>query len=237
MINHNTNNSQRMGGVAALGVVASFVVGVGLFFTLLASTGYGTRDVDPGQFVAFLVDNQTIMYIWNLNIFIGGVFLVFLALALYERLKTRSPLMVQTATAFGLIWAILGIASGMLAIYALDVVVDLFSKDPTQAASLWLVLDSVVNGLGGEFEIMGGLWILLVSWAALRAGGLPRALNYLGVVVGVAGILTIVMGLDVVIPALDVPEAVFVLVIVWLVWLGIIMLRSNPRKSSPNFGT
>ena len=39
----------------------------------------------------------------------------------------------------------------------------------------------------GEFEILGGLWILLISWAALRTGGLPRTLNYLGVVIGVAG--------------------------------------------------
>ena len=51
------------------------------------------------------------------------------------------------------------------------------------------------DGLGGGNEIVGGLWVLLVSWAALRAGGLPRALNYLGLVIGVAGILTVVPAL------------------------------------------
>lgn len=34
-----------------------------------------------------------------------GIFLVVLALALYERLKAGAPAMAQTATAFGLIWA------------------------------------------------------------------------------------------------------------------------------------
>ena len=58
-----------------------------------------------------------------------------------------------------------------------------------------------------------------VSNSLTRSG----TLNYLGVVIGVAGILTIVTGLDVALPALDVPETVFVLVIVWFVWLGIIM--------------
>ena len=178
------NDLQKMGGVAALIEAATFVVGLGLFVTLLAP--YQIGDLDPGQKVAFLADNQAI---WNLIIYIVfGIFLVVLALALYERLKAGSPAMVQTATAFGLIWAALIIASGMLIIRDLGVVVDLYGKDPAQAASVWLVLDSVENGLASEFEIPGGLWVLLVSWAALRAGGLPRALNYLGVVIGVAGL-------------------------------------------------
>ena len=187
------NDLQKMGGVAALIEAATFVVGLGLFVTLLAP--YQIGDLDPGQKVAFLADNQAI---WNLIIYIVfGIFLVVLALALYERLKAGSPAMVQTATAFGLIWAALIIASGMLIIRDLGVVVDLYGKDPAQAASVWLVLDSVENGLASEFEIPGGLWVLLVSWAALRAGGLPRALNYLGVVIGVAGLCrtSAIMGL------------------------------------------
>ena len=225
---------QKIGGVAALGVVATFVVTLGLFFVLLVSTGYGTRDINYVQFVAFLADNQGIMYTWYLNIFTGGALLVVLALALYERFKARSSAMVQTATAFGFLWGAFGIASGLVSIYALDVVVDLLGKDPAQATSAWLVLDAVANGIGGEFEILGGLWILLISWAALRTGGLPRTLNYLGVVIGVAGILTIVTGLDVALPALDVPETVFVLVIVWFVWLGIVMLRGHQQARSPS---
>ena len=59
-------------------------------------------------------------------------------------------------------------------------------------------------------------------------------LSYLGVVIGVAGILTIVTGLDVALPALDVPETVFVLVIVWFVWLGIVMLRGHQQARSPS---
>ena len=151
---------------------------------------------------------------------------VVLALALYERLKAGSPAMAQTATAFGLIWAALVIASGMLIISDLGIVVDLYSKDPAQAAWVWLALDSVEEGLGGGVEIPGGLWVLLVSWAALRSGGLPRALNYLGVVIGVAGILAVV-------PPLEVLGAVFGLgLIVWFVWLGIDMLRGSPSAAA-----
>jgi hypothetical protein len=76
-------------------------------------------------------------------------------------------------------------------------------------------------GLYGAPEVVGGIWILLVTWAALLAGRHPRALNYFGVVVGVAGVLTVV-------PALEVLGIGFRLgEIVWFVWVGIVMFRGS----------
>ena len=217
-------DSQKMGGVAALIEAATFVVGFALAATLLAT--YTTGNPDAGESVAFLADNQTIMYVWTVIIYVVfGVFLVVLSLALHERLKAGSPATARTATAFGLIWAGLVIASGMLIINDLGVVADLYSSDPAQAESVWLALNSVEEALGGAIELPGGLWVLLLSWAALRAGGLPRALSYLGMVIGVAGILTVV-------PALEALTAVFGLgFIVWFAWLGIVMLRGSAQPS------
>jgi hypothetical protein len=59
----------------------------------------------------------------------------------------------------------------------------------------------------------------------LRAGELPRVLNYLGVVIGIAGILSVVLE-----PAL---AAVYGLgLIIWLAWLGIVMLRRSPVSAA-----
>ena len=217
------NDSQKMGGIAAMIEAATYVVGLGLALTLLAPV----LDADPDQYVAFLVDNLALMYVWHLIIYVvNGVVLVGLVLALHERLKDGLPALVQTATAFGLIWAGLVIASGMLIINDVGVVADLYGEDPTQAASVWLALSAVEEGLGGGVELPGGLWILLVSWAALRAGGLPRALNYLGGVIGVAGILTVVPALG------ELGGTIFGLgFIVWFVWVGIVMLRGSPGTS------
>jgi len=129
------NDLQKMRGVAALIEAATFVVGFALYATLLASADYGSLDVDPVQNVAFLADNQAIMYAWHLIIYVAfGVFLVVLVLALHERLKAGSPAMVQTATAFGLIWAGLVIASGMVANIGAGIVVDIYGDDPVHAA-------------------------------------------------------------------------------------------------------
>ena len=93
--------------------------------------------------------------------------------------------------------------------------------DPSHAATVWLAISSMLEESVGRIEIVGGIWILLVTWGALLAGRLPRALNYLGVVVGVAGVLTVV-------PALEVLGIGFRLgEIVWYVWLGIVWVRGS----------
>jgi len=102
--------------------------------------------------------------------------------------------------------------------------------DPSHAATVWLAISSVLEELVGRIEIVGGIWILLVTWAALLAGRLPRALNALGVVVGVAGVLTVV-------PALEVLGIGFRLgEIVWGVWLGIVLLRGSRSAAAQGSG-
>ena len=217
-------NLQKMGGIAALYEAAAYIVGMVGFLLVVDVSGV----VDPVQKVALMVDNLAFLYIMHLIVYVvWAVFLVVLALALYERLKAGSPAIVQTATVFGMIWATVIIASGMIYNSGMENVVDLYGKDPAQAATVWLAIDSVLGGLGGSNEILGGIWILLISWAALRAGVLPRVLNYLGVAIGVAGIISVV-------PAL---AELFIYIfalgqIVWFIWLGIVMLRGSTSAAA-----
>ena len=217
---------QTLAGVAALIQAATYVAGIALYFTLLAPNV--AEDVGPVQRVALLARNQAVTYIWTMVIYVlSGVSLVVLALALYDRLKARSPAIVQTATAFGLIWASLVIAAGMIFNVGLGTAVDLYDKDPAQAATVWLAINSVFEGLERGNVVLGGLWTLGVSSAALRAGVFSKALNYLGVVIGGASILSTF-------PALAVLVFVFGLGgIVWFVWLAIALLRGSPSAAAP----
>jgi len=215
-------NFQKMGGVAALIMAGAYVVGMVGFLGVVDVSSV----VDPVEKVAQLVDNQTFLYILNLIAYvIWGIVMVVLVLALYERLKADSPAMMQIATAIGLIWACISIASGQVSNMGMNTVVDLYSTDPAQAATAWMAIDSVASGLssaGGE--ILGGTWILLVSWAALRGKGLSKALNYFGMLVGAVGIFSAI-------PVIVVPGTVIFGLgkMVWSLWLGIVMLRSNPE--------
>jgi hypothetical protein len=184
---------------------------------------------DPAQKVALLVEMQMVIFSTNLLMYVFfGVFLIILSLALYDRLKSGAPGIMQVATVIGIIWAGSLIASGMVANAGIGPVVALYANDPAQAALLWQGIESVASGLGNaNGEILGGLLALLVSLAALRAGGLPKGLNILGLLVGAAGIISIIPGLT------EVMTGVFGLSqIIWFVWLGIVLLRSNPGKTA-----
>jgi hypothetical protein len=225
----NMKTLQKFGGIAALIGAATNLFALVTFLTLLEPKGYGSDD--PGQVVAFLADNQAIMRVWYIIIYlVFGVSMIFLSLALYERLKAGSPALAQAVTTFGLIYAVLVIVIGTLSINNLSTVVKLYGENPAQAATVWLTLDSVENGLGnnGGETIINALWFLLLSWAALRARELPRVLNYLGVVLGVAGILSVVLA------SLGLSAVYGLGLIIWFVWLGIVMLRSNPGKKATN---
>lgn len=210
---------QKMGGIAALINAAAYIIGFGMALTLLAPV----MGSEPEKYLAFLADNQTLMVAWYIIIYlIAGVFMVPLALALHERLKDQAPALMQNATAFGLIWAVTIIISGMIQVNDVGIISDLYGKNPVQAATVMLALGAVERGIGGAIELPGGIWILLVSWASLRTGGLPKALNYLGLLIGLAGIVTVV-------PALGEGGSVFGMVfIVWFVWAGLVLLRDRP---------
>jgi hypothetical protein len=215
---------QKSGGIAALYMAISHLIGIVIFLVILDYLSI----TDPAQKVALNVDKQMVIFSTNLLMYVFfGFALIVLSLALYDRLKSGAPAIMQVATAIGIIWAGSLIASGMVANAGLATVVSIYAKDPTQAALTWQGIEAVANGLGNaNGEILGGLWVLLVSLAALRAGGLPKGLNILGLLVGAVGIITII-------PALNALVGVFGLgQIIWFVWLGIVLLRNNPSRAA-----
>ena len=100
------------------------MIGIGMFATMLSD--YATGDPTPGESVEFLVDNEAALYVWQLiTLIVFSIVLVPLTLALHERLRAGSPALAQTATAFGLIWAGLLLAGGMIANISVSTVADL----------------------------------------------------------------------------------------------------------------
>ena len=212
-------NLQKIGGFAALYLAAAYLTGIVLFLVVLDYPSI----VEPAQKVALLVEKQMVIYITNILLYvIFGIFLVVLTLALFERLNAASPALIRTATVTGIIWAGALIASGMIANAGIAPVVALYAQDPAQAALTWSAIEAVADGLGGaKGEILGGLFTLLASWAAFQVSGLPKGLSYLGILVGVVGISSIVPGLG------DLRGLFGISQILWFIWLGIVLLRQS----------
>jgi hypothetical protein len=217
---------QKLGGFAALYLAAAYLVAMPFFLLFVKYPSV----VDPAKKVALLVANlgsMRVMYLITYVVF--GVVLAVLALALYPRLKDGAPILAQAATAVGFIWAFALVASGMIFNAGMTTVVGLHETSPVQAVAAWQAIEPVAEGLGSGSggELLGGLWVLLVSVAALRTRGLPKALNWLGVAIGAAGVLSVVPALQ------DLKYGFGSLQIVWFVWLGIAMLRTPARAARP----
>jgi hypothetical protein len=217
------NKLQNWGGMAALYEALAYIIG---FIGFIAVVNVGGI-TDPLEKVTAIVENQGLLTALHLIVYVAwGAMLVVLSLALHERLHGRISALARTATAFGLIWSVLVIASGMIYNVGMESVVGLEATNPQQAATVWLAIESIFNGLGGGVEVVGGIWVLLLSIAALRNGSLPRALNYLGFLVGAAGVVSVVPTLS------EISASIFGLTqIVWFAWLGIALLR-QPKSAT-----
>lgn len=215
---------QKSGGIAALFMAISHLIGIVIFLVILDYLSI----TDPTQKLAMNIEKQTVIFSTNLLMYVFfGFALIVLSLSLYDRMKSGAPALIQVGTAIGIIWAGSLIASGMIANAGLATVIALYAKDPAQAVLTFQGTETVANGLGNaNGEILGGMWTLLVSIAALRSGGLPKGLNILGLFVGAVGIITIM-------PALTDLTGIFGMgQIIWFVWLGIALLRANPGNIS-----
>ncbi|MDH4017527.1 MAG: DUF4386 domain-containing protein [Actinomycetota bacterium] len=216
-------STQRLGGIGALIAAGTFVVGLAMFATIFMDFVSAT---DPAEAVGFIVDNQLALHLWNIAIHIVfGIVLVPLVLAIGDRLRTAHSPLARVSSVFGLIWSGVIIATGMILNIAYTTVSDLQGTDPEMASSVWASLDAVTNGLGGGNEVLGGIWVLGISVVALRERLFARWVNYLGVVMGVSALLTIV-------PALEDVGAVFGLgLIVWFVAVGITLIKDDGTSS------
>lgn len=210
---------QKNGGIAAIGealIYISMFVFYGAYFSYPSNSTVEEK-------LVYLSQNQLPLSIMN---FIGyilfGILLVIIVQSLHTRLKEHSETLTQTATIFGLIWVGIIISAGMVASVGLQTVIGLSNTEPEHARSVWLSVSVVQESLGGGIEIVGAIWMILISIIAIKGKCLPNGLNYIGIIIGFAGILTIY-------PA-DVFKEVFGIgQIVWFLWLGVVLLRAKPN--------
>ncbi|TQV77564.1 DUF4386 family protein [Aliikangiella marina] len=179
------------------------------------------QDASSLDKVAYMAENQVTLFIMNIiGYVLFGFLLAILVLAIHRKLIATNETLVQLASIFGLIWVGIIITGGMMANIGLQTLIDLANTEPEHVRAVWLANNVVEESLGGGIEIFGGLWVLLITIVSLKGKLMPFGLNILGLIVGVAGILTLY--------PLDLFTEIFGLTqIVWFIWLGIVLIRDN----------
>lgn len=207
---------QKIGGISAI------LEGLIYIFAFIVYGGvlvYPSADASLIERLDFLVNNYLILSILNLISYVlFGVLLAILVLVIHQRLKDYSSILSNLASIFGIIWVGLVISSGMITNIALKTVLDIGIKEPENAMLIWRSVGIVSEGLGGGNEIVGGIWVLLLSVIALKGRYFSKSLNVLGIIVGLAGILTLY--------PLEIFTEIFgISQIIWFLWIGVSMIR------------
>jgi hypothetical protein len=223
--NRNEAGRQTAGGLAALYLALAYLAAMPYFLIVVDYLGATTI----GEKVALIIGNYPSMYAMYLATYsIFGIALGVLVFTLYDRAKSNAPALARMTAAIGVMWSFALVASGMIYMYGMSTVVGLAKTDLSQAQATWQAMEPVAMGLGGAGgEILGGLWILLTSLTALRCGALPKVLNWLGIAIGVTGLVSVIP------PLRDASMAFGVLQIPWLIWLGITLLRQKQTGNNP----
>lgn len=176
--------------------------------------------------VALVADNYASMYaVYIATYVLFGIAIGVVALALYDRLLADGPVTVRIATLVGLLWSFALVASGLVFTHGMTTIEALAASDPAQAVVAWQAIEPVALALGGAGgELLGGLWVLLLSLVVLRGRALPRALGWLGAAIGVVGLTSVIP------PLHDATVAFGMLQIVWFAWLGVVL---STTKQAP----
>lgn len=217
----NTKTLQKLGGFCSISLGLIYIIAFIVYGGILA---YPKADATDIERVNFLSENYVMLSTTNLISYVlFGILLAVLVVSIHQKIKDNLPNFSILASVFGVIWVGLVIASGMIANIGLNSVIKIGIEEPQKAISIWTSTGIVSEGLGGGNEIVGAIWVLLLSIAALKYSFFSKPLNFLGLLVALAGILTIL-------PFVVFKEIFGISQIVWCVWIGIAMIR-KPHKS------
>lgn len=195
---------ERLGGYAAiLAAIGGLLYSVG--FTSVVQK----RRTSAPELGAFLL--------------VGGLLIVIVLLALHQRVRVADP-------TFAALALVLGVAGALGS--ALHGAYDLANAVHPPAVPPGADIPSAVDPRGVATFGLSGLALVIFAWLIVRSGKLPRALGYLGYVLGVLLVVIYLGRLFVYNPApLLIPAALTGLIInpVWYIWLGVCLLRDGSK--------
>lgn len=174
--------------------------------------------------IDYVANNQVVISIAYISGYlIFGILLLVAIQATHNRLN-KSTHLLNTASTFGLIWVVLMMCSGMVAIVGMNTMVKLHASGSPHVETLFYVYTTITNSLGGGIELVGGLWVFFLSLVGLRIKQFSKVLNVLGLLVGTLGILTLYQGVP------EFKDAFGLSQIVWFIWIGCALLPIRRSK-------
>jgi hypothetical protein len=197
---------QKLGGIAAF---INVIVVMATLATVIFLIGFSAL-VDPNQLIDLAIYNPAPLLIQDGLKFVSAGISSVLILALRNYLRRDDPALLSVATGFGFLSVLCLVGNATLSLYAISQ-----ASTYNQESLSGNHLSSMIGILAVAAISLDGLWLLLVSWTALKSQQLTNPLCYLGLGMGV---LSLVPPLGII---------VLILSIVWSVWMGQVLLKEE----------
>lgn len=213
------NRLQKTGSLAAFGLGALFVAYLLLLMLVLPARGAGPGTLnDPTIGLAFVTTSPLPVVIDCIYLGMATAFLL-ITCALYERLGSLTPGLMQLSAATGVMGSVLFLSYGMINFVGNPVVIHTAVYDAVMGHTLYLALRTVGNGLNAAALFAAGWSILLAGWAARDSARFTPSLSNLLMLAGVT-----LMGSFALLP---IGLLGLLLGPVWSIWLGIALRVPN----------
>ncbi len=221
------NNQFTLNMVGGLSSITMALCYISLF-VLFGAVIEWPQDAEKIEVISFMHQNRMLLDIaYGVGYLLFGVVLCITVQAAHAMLSDPKSAMLNTASIFGIIWVMLVLAAGMIRLLSFESMYALYETQPEQAINMLNISNVIVDGLGGGIELAGGVWVFLLSLVGLRRGQ-AKGLNYLGLVVGMFGMLTVLHT----VPYLK--ELFGLSQIVWFIWLGVFLMKDSSVNVSTN---
>jgi len=222
-----TSAQRKAGGIASLVCGLTYIFGFVLFFGLIEAPADDTET----SHLTFLLSQRDTFFMGY--IVIGIVFslgLILLNQSLLKIYKSTSPITAQFNSSLGNIWATFVLASTFIFLVSLPSLANYANTSEDNAVVVLNSVDIVIDALGGGIELLGALWVLLISYMGIKAKKYANIIHIMGVAVGIAGVLTLFSGISFLetVPLFEATTAIFGLgQIVWFFALAIAMIKPD----------
>jgi hypothetical protein len=203
------------GGLALLGLSIGALLPV--FLVIYPSLGLGPADAArPQVFLPIVARTPALFTGPGLLELAGHAIGAAAMIGLWLRTGTRSFLL-TAATFAGVVWMAVDTVDNAIGLQLVPRLASDFAAGDASAAATYLTVSLFMDSLRLAGHFAGGLWVVGIAVFALRSGGAPSIVAWLGIPVG------LVLAGNPLVPALL--NVSFITLPVWLVAFGIALAR------------